>query len=240
MSRLKWIGLSDYEIGLDRGVFYPQNGPSEVWDGLTSVSESVEGFDEQVRYVDGVKTNYRRKIGYFAGTIEAFTYPDSFYEVVFVQRRAKVFGLSYRVLTADNYKIHIIYNVMIMPSSMDRQQDALEHFSWDFTTLPVPIPGGLKSAHFVVDASVANAATMAALEDILYGTASDTARLPSPEEILDLFEENAVLRVIDNGDGTFTAIGPDSVIQMLDPTTFQITWPSALYIDAVSYQLSSL
>lgn len=240
MARLHWSGLPDYEIGLDRGVFYPQVGPGEVWDGLTAVTEDVEGFDEQVRYLDGVKTNYRRKIGYFSGTIEAFTYPDSFYEDVLIQRRAKVFGLSYRVTTDDSYKIHIVYNVMIMPSAMSRQQGEVEHFSWDFTTLPISIPDGLKSAHFIVDASIANAQTMTALEDILYGTSEETARLPFPGEILDLFEENAILRVIDNGDGTFTVIGPDSAIQMLDPTTFQITWPSALYIDAVSYHISSL
>lgn len=240
MARLNWAPITDYEIGLDRGVCYGQNGSGEVWNGLISVDENSEDSDEQARYSDGVKTHYRRKVGYFAGTIEAFTYPDSFYESVFVQRRAKVFGLSYRVLTHSSYKIHLVYNVMVMPSSLSRQQDEAEHFSWDFTTMPVSLPDGTKSAHFVIDASIANAAAITALESLLYGSDIETPRLPMPEEILTLFEDNATLRVTDNGDGTFTVTGPDSAIQMLDSTTFQITWPSAVSIDADSYRISSL
>jgi hypothetical protein len=66
------------------------------------------------------------------------------------------------------------------------------------------------------------------------------ARLPTPEELLGIFERTALLQVVDNGDGTFTVTGPDEAIQMLDPTTFQIAWPSAVYLDAESYSLSSL
>jgi hypothetical protein len=81
---------------------------------------------------------------------------------------------------------------------------------------------------------------MEALEDVLYGTDDESPRLPSPEEVFEIFEENAILRIIDNGDGTWTAIGPDSAIEMLDSETFEITWPSAVYIDADTYTISSL
>lgn len=232
--------MGEYEIGLDRGVFYPQSGPGQVWNGLISVNEAPEGFEEKVRYIDGVKSHYRRKLGYFAGSIEAFTYPDGLYEDVFAQRRVKSFGMSYRVLSADSYKIHLVYNVLISPSGTAGAQDTPENFNWDFTAMPIPVEDGIRTAHLIVDASVANADTISELENILYGSDTLTARLPLPVEILDIFEENAILRVIDNGDGTFTVIGPDSAIIMLDSTTFQITWPSAVYIDAISYHLSSL
>ncbi len=79
-----------------------------------------------------------------------------------------------------------------------------------------------------------------AIEDLLYGSASTAPRLPDPQEILDLFEEGAILKIIDHGDGTWTAIGPDDVVYMTDPDTFEINWPSVVYLDEDTYQVSSL
>jgi hypothetical protein len=66
------------------------------------------------------------------------------------------------------------------------------------------------------------------------------ARLPDPQEIFDIFEANSILRVVDNGDGTFTVTGPDDAITMLDDTTFEIDWPSVVVIDSNTYEISSL
>lgn len=240
ITRLTWDKFHSYETGIDRGVFYPSNGPGEAWNGLTIVKESPTNSDEQLRYVDGVKTLRRRRYGAFSGTIEALTYPESFYENVLTQRRPDYFGFSYRVKTDEIYKIHLVYNVLVSPSSYNYQQTETEPFSWDFTTRAINIPGAKLSAHLVIDGSKAYSWAVAALEDILYGTDSKTARLPSPEEVVDLFEVNSIVLVIDNGDGTFTVTGPDSIVKMLDTTTFEINWPSAVYIDEVSYTITSL
>lgn len=239
MSRLIW-DKQDYEAGLDRGVFYSQDGSGEAWNGLTSVKESSSDSDEQAHYIDGVKTHRRRRLEDFSGTIEAFTYPDSFYEDMLTQRRPKSFGLSYRVKSGDDYKIHLVYNALISPGGFSYKPFEAESFSWEFSTKPLPIPGGrLISAHLIVDTSKAYPWTVTAFENVLYGSESDVARLPFPSEVLDIFDVNSILKVTDNGDGSFTVEGPDDVIQMIDPTTFQITWPSAVYIDEDSYTLSS-
>lgn len=234
ISRLTWDDR-DYEAGLERGVFYPRNGPGEAWNGLTSVQESSDE-DEQVRYIDGIKSRRHRRMGEFSGTIEAFTYPDSFFENVLTQRRQQGFGLSYRVKD----KIHLVYNILVGPTSFDARYLDTEPFSWSFTTAPVQVPGARLSSHLVIDTVKAYPATVAALEDLLYGSDSISPQLPSPEEVLNVFDINSILKVTDNGDGSFTVEGPDDVIQMLDPTTFQITWPSAVYIDEDSYSISSL
>lgn len=83
-------------------------------------------------------------------------------------------------------------------------------------------------------------ATVQAFEDVLYGTDSYSSRLPGPDEVLEIFEEHSILRVIDDGDGTYTVIGPDEAITMLDSTTYEINWPSAVWIDSDYYTLSSL
>jgi len=92
----------------------------------------------------------------------------------------------------------------------------------------------------VVSADTAYSSAVSDLEDVLYGTATSDPHLPTPDEVLAIFEANSILQIIDNGDGTWTAIGPDDAITMLDANTFQIDWPSAVYIDANFYTIHSL
>ncbi len=187
-----------------------------------------------------MKTHRQRLPGSFAGTLEAYTYPDALFEDILTQRQLPTFGLSYRIQTATGYKVHLVYNLKIPRGEISHNQTEAGSFKWDFTTLPVLVPGARSSAHLVVDTSLAYSWTVDALYDILYGTDAVGASLPSPATVLDLFEVNSILQIIDNGDGTWTAIGPDSVIEMLDSTTFQIDWPSAVYIDAETYTIHSL
>lgn len=239
MSKLSW-DQRNYQSGLDRGVIYPRSGAGEAWNGLVTVTETPSDSDSKPLYVDGARVAQRRSREYFSGNIGAYTYPDSFYEDVVTQTRPKSFGLSYRVGAGKNHKIHLVYNVLVAPSSFDNHMGATQPFNWAFTTIPVAAPEGLYGAHLIIDTDAAYPSTVSDLEDILYGTEESLPRLPLPDEVLEIFEENSILRVIDNGDGTFTVIGPDEAIVMLDADSWEITWPSAVYIDAFSYTLSSL
>lgn len=231
MTRLAWSERK-YETGIDHGVLYPKNSPAEIWPGLISVNESIES-ETKVRYLDGVKIGGYQKPGEFAGTIEAFTYPD-------ILDTSQTFDLSYRTMTEKSYQLHLIYNVLLQPTEHTYQQNDADPFSWDFTTTPVLVPENARSAHLTVEAGLAYSWTLEALEDVLYGSDSQNPNLPSPTGIYDIFEENSILRIIDHGDGTWTAIGPDEAIVMLDSTTFEITWPSAVYISSDTYTIHSL
>lgn len=240
MTRLVWDQAQPrYEAGVDRGVFYPRSGPGIVWNGLVSVQESPSGADEKSRYIDGVRTRSGRKPGEFSGNIEAFTYPLEL-EDTFTRRRAPAFGLSYRTMTEKSYKIHLVYNVLLSPDSKVYEQENVEPFNWEFTTLPVAFSGRRASSHLIIEADAAYPELMEALEAVLYGDDANEGHLPLPNELIDIFEEHSILQIIDHGDGTWTAIGPDDVVSMLDPTTFQISWPSAVYINGWSYTVSSL
>jgi hypothetical protein len=241
LTRLVWDEKPrEYAIGVDRGVYYPKNAPGEVWNGLKAVNEDSADTDEMSVYIDGIKTHRKRSNEHFSGTIEAYTYPDGLQNDIFGLQLRTSFGLSYRTMTESGYQIHLVYNVLLRPSGYAHQQNETDTFVWAFTTVPVPVPDVNKTAHLIIDSSIAYSWTIEDLEDALYGSESTDAFLPTPEAIFETFEENAILRIIDNGDGTWTAIGPDSAIVMLDPDTFEITWPSAVYIDADSYTISSL
>lgn len=215
-------------------------GAGEAWNGLISVTETPAEAIKRQHYQDGHKVVNRSGSGFFSGSINLISYPPSFYEHIFIQKRSKPFGLSYRTMTKDHYRLHLVYNVFLAPAIFLNQQSVIEIYSWNFTTLPIDIPGIKRSAHLVIETEIAYSWTVQALEDILYGTEGNAPRLPLPDEIFDIFETNSILQIIDHGDGSWTAIGPDSAIIMLDATTFEITWPSAIFIDAESYAIHSL
>ena len=244
MTRLTWDHIREYEMGIDRCVFYPRVGAGEPWNGLVSVVESPSGFQNDPFYLDGVISNRKNTRGEFSGNLSAISYPDSFYDQVLVSRRASLFGLCYRTMTSNSYKLHLVYNVLLAPSAYVHQQQDTDSYSWDFTSLAVDVPsawyGASKTSHLILEADIAYPETLSAIEDVLYGTDTTSARLPLPDEVMGIFETTSVLQIIDNGDGTWTAIGPDSAIIMLDAITFQITWPSAVYIDANKYSIHSL
>lgn len=238
--RLTWDGEHITEQGVDRAVFYPNSGPGVAWNGFTALKETPAESTNRVRYIEGIKTLSSQTPGRFAGTIEAFTYPDAFYDDVLTQRRPRSFGLSYRTGIGDDNRIHLVYNVVISSSGNSYQQQDPNKFSWPFTTTPIAIPFARPSAHLILDSSVAYSWTVSDLEEILYGSEAEAPRLPTPQELWDLVEANSLLIVTDHGDGTFSITGPDDAIAMLSATTFEVTWPSVVILDPDTYQISSL
>lgn len=259
MSRISWGSSRNriMETGVDRVVFFPRSGPGLPWNGVTALKEDPSGSDIPVQHIDGVPFRSQKTKEGFAAILQAYTCPQEFEEYegtpgILTRQKRNAFGLSYRTLIANGhdgldfaYKIHLVYNVLAMPSKADFSSltaDGLDAapFSWGLSATPIDIPGAKPAAHLIIDTSIAYPEAIQAVEDVIYGSDTTTSRLPSVEELLDLFEQHAILTIIDHGDGTWTAIGPDEAIQMLDADTFEITWPSAVYLDADTYKISSL
>jgi hypothetical protein len=243
--RISWDDLDKpVTQGISQGVLYTEDSPGVSWNGLISVTEKGDDASSDV-YLDGQKVRSRIRLSSFTGTISAFMYPEEFepYDGIVTGvtgQTRKPFGLSYR----SNQELHLVYNAMTSPPgnaySTLTDQVNMTSFSWDFTTVPVDIPGGRPSAHLVIKVDDAQPGVMTDLEALIYGDDDDDPFLPSPADILEIFESHTTLRITDNGDGTWTATGPSTAIVMLDSTTFQIDWPSAIFIDATSYKISSL
>ena len=257
MTRILWdaIGSHHFSAGVDRGVLYLQNGSGVPWNGLVSVNEAPSGADVVDNYYDGQKFFARRRPEEFEATIEAFTYPVEFDEYdgrgqYVTDQVRKPFGFSYRTLlgndidgTSLGYLIHIVYNAITKPTARGHKtisdSSELSLFSWGITTSDIEIDGH-RGSHLIINSTIAYPGVLSVIENTLYGSADTSARLPEPQEILDLFEDGAILKITDHGDGTWTAEGPDSAIQMLSATEFEITWPSAVYLSSDTYRISSL
>lgn len=261
MSRITWgdAGARRYENGVDRGVLYVGSQPGVPWNGLTSVSEATSGGDPKPFYIDGVKYLNLAAPEEYEATLTAFTYPDEFEECdgshqpragLFVTRQKRLsFGLSYRSMISSDlgedvgYKIHIVYNALAAPSNRDRKTrtdtGSLDDFSWKITTCPPAITGYTRTSHFIVDSRFTDPSVLTLIENKLYGTDTDSAALPTVDELIGFYDTISGLVITDNGDGTWTATAPNDVIRMLDDTTFEITSSTATFIDADSYTISS-
>lgn len=201
------------EAGIKNGVLFPMAGNGAygagvAWNGLTSVGEAPTGAEASPFYADNQKYLEIMSAEEFAGTIGCYTYPDAFKECIgegtlvtgvsVGQQSHSKFGFSYRTEIVNDtegvdfgYKIHLVYNALAGISSRDHttinDSPAFEELSFDFTATKVNVTGAKPTAHLVIDSSKVDAATMAALETILYGAAGVDPRLPLPDEIKDLF-----------------------------------------------------
>lgn len=252
MTRLIW-GEPDkrvYEFGVDRGVFYPKAGMGTAWNGLVSVNEESIDASQSLIYVDGVGHTNQLLIGEFAATVEAVTYPDEFepydgYSPMQTGQRRNAFDFSYRTMLPDgHYKIHLVYNAAATPSARNHAsvnyKIDLELFSWKFTTRPELIPDARPSAHFVIDTSMVNSGVLSVIEDRIYGTDISAPSMPSVEDLLAIFEEFAVFRVTNHGDGTATVSGPDIAVHEVSPNLWELDWPSVIQVAEHTYHASSL
>lgn len=169
MSKIVWDKTSEkiFETGAKNGVLYPgfdtktkKYGQGVAWNGLTSVSESPSGADEQAFYADDIKYGSMRGAEDFGGTIEAYMYPDEWAEcdgsanvvagVALGQQKRKTFGFCFRTTVGNDtestdfgYKLHLIYGATASPSekqyqTMNDNPEAVT-MSWEFTTTPVAV-----------------------------------------------------------------------------------------------------
>lgn len=219
MSKLVWdkTGERLYETGVDHGVLYPiQTGgvysKGVAWNGLSAVTESPSGAEASPFYADNIKYLNLMSAEEFGATIEAYMYPDEFAEcdgsaeiatgVSIGQQVRKVFGLSYRTLLGNDvdsndygYKLHLIYGALAAPSEKGYStiNDSPEPItlSWEITTTPINVAGFKPTACVTIDSTKVDATKLAALEAILYGSDSDEARLPLPDELITILGDSA-------------------------------------------------
>jgi hypothetical protein len=244
MTRLNWGDAPrPYEEGVDRGVLYSE-GEGVVWGGLISVSEEDSSEVNTDYYLDGIRSVITQNLGEYSATIEAFTYPDQFAEHSGYAKTTsgKRFGLSYRTSYGDGHKLHLVYNVLATLStrqwSTTSDSPSPSSFVWDIFASAIPIPGASPGSHLVLDTTESPEVT-AAIEDILYGTETLDPRLPDPEEVVDICERARPFRVVYDGDGTWTATGPDEMIQVYADGSFQLQALSVFHIDEDAFTVSS-
>lgn len=280
MTRLAWdkSGERIYQTGVDRGVLYVPDDDNTTyrgvpWNGLTAIDQEEEGLSQTPLYFDGEIYQIARALGDFQASMKAYTYPEEFEQFegtaqvspglfAYNQPVRKQFGLSYRTKIGNDiqgldlgYKIHLCYKLSAIPDTrsfgtMD-QQNSPSLFGWTIQGVPMPLSGHRPTAHLVLDTRYMDPLLVEYLERVLYGDEANDPRLPSPEEIKDLITNWSLITIIDNGDGTWTAVGPDANVHyrdaieefvdntFYDQTYFIIEGGDATFIDSDTYRIKS-
>lgn len=250
MTALQWdqVGERFYETGVDHGVLYQLDETGEyvdgvAWNGLTTVTESPAGAESNKQYADNTVYVNLISAEEFGGTIEAFTYPDEFGQndgsvepapgLLVGQQGRRPFGLVFRTLLGNDidgqdhgYKLHLVYGAQASPSekayaTVNDSPEAIA-FSWEFQTTPVGVTGHKPTSLLVVDSRTSDADALAQLEDILFGTEVDDPRMPSPDEVITLFETGLTVVDLTTSTNQPTFVAATGVITL--PSVTGVQW----------------
>lgn len=261
MPVLTWdkVGDRKYETGLDRGVLYLANGSAVPWNGLTSI---IEGFNKESSpvYYDGMKINDLITLGDFSATMKAMTYPDEFIEIeglgnlgngLFAgDQTPQSFCLCYRTRIGNDvkgselgYKIHLLYNVTAIPSDKTyasiTESPQFTEFEWKITAVPEEIPGLRPTAHLIINSIDLDPILLNEVEAILYGNSNAVAALIPMITLIKHISEWRVIKIVDNGDGTWTAIySQDKFLNFLSQDLFELNTANVTYVDSTLYVLT--
>jgi hypothetical protein len=210
MAKISWstTGQRLYSTGIDRGVFYPEDGSAGVpWSGLASITASPKAADAQENYLDGQKVLNIPAGEDFQATIEAFSAPPEFAicagrlllatGLYATDQPKETFGFSYRTIvgndvlgTAFAYKVHVVYGALAKISDFTNASitdtPSAKTYSWDITTVPVAATSFRPTAHIVADSRLISSDHMSSIETILYGDDDHDPRMPTTTELIPL------------------------------------------------------
>lgn len=218
MSMLEWdkTGERQYTTGVDKVVLYVQSAgayPNGVaWNGVTAITESPSGAEPTPLYADNIKYLNLISAEELALTIEAYMSPEEFDRcdgsasvakgVTIGQQDRKQFGLAYRTIIGNDvdgnnhgYALHLVYGCMAAPSERANNtiNDSPEAatLSWEVSTTPVNVTGFKPTASLEIKSTEADPTKLAALEAVLFGGTDSEARLPLPDEVIEMMKDAA-------------------------------------------------
>lgn len=212
-KKLVWdqSGERLYETGVSQCALYPMVSgayPKGIaWNGITGITESPSGAEPTAMYADDIKYLDILSTETYSATIEAYMYPDDFKAcngeseisdgVVIGQQNRQRFGLCYKTIVGNDtegedygYELHIVYGGLAAPaeeahSSRNESPEGMT-MSWSVSTTPVEVPGKKPTATVTFNSVKVGEKVMKAIEDVVYGSASAEARLPLPNEIIEI------------------------------------------------------
>lgn len=210
--KLVWdkSGEKFYETGIEQVALFKQVGgayPAGVaWNGVSALNLTPSGGEPTSLFANNAKYLTLMSAEELGGTIEAYTYPDEWAEcdgsaelvagVYIGQQPRSSFGLAAKSLIGNDtttnygYKLHIVYGGLASPTeqtnSTVNDSPEAKTMSWEFSTTPVNVTGHKPTSYICIDSTKVDAAKLAALEAIIYGSDDVEPRLPLPDEIATL------------------------------------------------------
>lgn len=213
MSKLVWgqSGTKEFEVGVKHGVLFLYDETKTkwvgvAWQGLTNVTESPEGGDADDFYADDSLYASLRGTEKLSGSIECYMYPPEFEDCIghaelmpgvrIAQQSRKVFCMAYESTVGNDTnpeagkKYHLVYNATAGAAEMSHdtteESVSLDPFSFDYSCVPVNVTGHKPTSSITIDSRTLSDTQITKLEDAIFGSASEDAYLPLPDELATL------------------------------------------------------
>lgn len=202
-----------FQLGVDHGILFPYDSSASkyaagiAWNGLINVTEKPDGAKTNKYYADNIVYGMTVSAETFAGTIQAYDYPDEFGAcdgskdlvpgMAIGQQSRQKFAFAYRTkvgnatsMVLNSFIWHIIYGATASPSekSHDTVNDSPEFMtmSWDFDTNPTAVSGSDPTSTVSLDSRKLKPAQWAVVEKALVGDSTAASHLPTPDEFKSL------------------------------------------------------
>lgn len=207
--------------GVDRGFIFFESTTGIPWRGIQDIDVSEDGASIESYYVDGKKIGQRYYKGQFRASITSLDDPS-----VHMSDKDVVYGFSYRetylIGNVEHYRLHIVHDVTIrfidsIRETINPTDPDATTYAWEIDSLDTDLRDDVFGSHLILDSSQIYPWTIRDIETIMY----KEGRLPSVDEMIEIFGLMNLL-IIDHGDGTWTAVGHESMMNMIDLTEFQI------------------
>lgn len=217
-KKLIWdqTGERFYETGIDHVALYVQEDgayPKGVaWNGVTAITESPSGAESTPLFADNIKYLNLVSAEELGLSIEAYQSPEEFDAcdgtaspvagLTIGQQDRKTFGLAYRTIIGNDtdgnshgYAIHLVYGCLAAPSEKAHNtvNDSPEAttLSWEVSTTPVNVTDYKPTASLKIDSTKVDKEKLTALETVLFGSESEEAKLPLPDEVIAILKGTA-------------------------------------------------
>lgn len=196
-----------YSMGVSECVLFVKDTESETggykngvaWNGISNITLSPEGAEENVVYADNRKYLSLRSEEELKATIEGYMSPEEFdvcdgtaqlsgtvRGVKLGQQTRVPFAFCYKSKKGNDqnpdlgYVIHIVYGCTASPTehAYETINDSPEAptLSWEVSATKVNVTGFKPTAHIEIDSTVVPEAKLTAIEDALYGKDPSTTQ----------------------------------------------------------------
>lgn len=242
MNRMLWDQI-DLQRGISSVVIFDEL-PVPVG-GVTGIELDGDPDTNFKGYYDGVPYRKRAHVNRLTGVLHVVTLPLIFHTESgpvseSPMARNKRFNMCYM---EGSDKLHILYQISFdsvygSHETINADNDRLQEYELEFSV------GGLRQdktnySHVLLDFTETPTALKEQILDVVFGTPGNLARLPNPDKLLSMFEPHAIFVVVDHGDGTWTATGPDEYFTFGPNSYFEISTPTAHLFGTDKYTLSS-
>jgi hypothetical protein len=231
MTKLVWGSTAPIDAGVKNVIYFSTDGRGFVWNGVQTISENTTDSEVTI-YIDGQVATLYRTDQTLTLTLTALSYP--------MDVLRSTISLAYQNTWRGHRTLHLIPRVIFSKKQTDYTQRDPSIFTFDGVVDYTQYTSKMRSPRILIDLDALKPEVESTLLKCLYGSDTDNARFLDLDDVEEIFESHAILRVTDYGDGKFTISGPDSAVKMMNTTLFEVSWPSVKILSADSYTISSL